>query len=189
MKHKRVWSDEQRAAAAERMRRNNPSKVRWEKTAEEATAMAVKAQQVLDSNITSAAFIDRTPTTVTRDPEVQAVLDSMPEDRKVKLASIQARTLANLSQTKEGREALDRMEARHSGNIVPVQDIQPETVQAVLEAVISTEPPKPIVREVPMKVPFRITGSISGMCVSELGACQCGVAKLKWHPVCLKVKV
>ena len=47
----------------------------------------------------------------------------------------------------------------------------------------------PVVREVPFKVPFRLTGSQSGLMISELSPCLCGEQRLKWHPVCLKVKV
>jgi hypothetical protein len=42
---------------------------------------------------------------------------------------------------------------------------------------------------VPLKAPFRLTGSQSGLMVSELGVCWCGQPKLKWHAICLKVSV
>ena len=119
--------------------------------------------------------------------------------RKAKLAGIQARQMATLAQTKEGQEALDRMNARHSPTIkLP----EPETRQMLDAAGVGgaevqengvkvewREPPKPIFREIPLKAPFRITGSQSGQCISEMGPCQCGEPKLKWHPICLKVKV
>lgn len=185
MKHKRVWSDEQRQAAAERARARftkKPTAV-VERTAEESTALAIEGQKIHEASIKSAGFIDRTPTTVTRDPEVQAVLDTMTPERKAKLEMIQAKNLAAFAQTKEGREALERMHARHNGTS---EAPHAEVVENV------TEPAHfipEILREVPMKVPFRLTGSVSGLCVSELGPCQCGEAKLKWHPVCLKVRV
>ena len=182
MKHKRVWTDEERAAASERMRvmqanrraaKQTPPPIDNEHVAEGAEQFSTETTSA------NTAVMDRPP-------EVQAVLDSMPADRKAKLASIQAGTLANLSQTKEGREALDRMEARHSPTVAQASVAEPQPTPMTVTPVT---PPKPIVREVPMKVPFRITGSISGMCVSEVGACQCGAPKLKWHPICLKVRV
>ena len=189
MKHKRVWSDEQRQAAAQRARARftkKPTAV-VERTAEESTALAIEGQKIHEHSMASAAFIDRTPTTVTRDPEVQAILNTMTGERKAKLERIQAKNLAALAQTKEGREALERMQARHNGTS---EAPHAEVVENVTEpAHFIPEPPKTILREVPMKVPFRFTGSVSGLCVSELGPCQCGEAKLKWHPVCLKVRV
>lgn len=119
-----------------------------------------------------------------RDPEVQAVLDTMSEERKAKLASIQARSMAQLAQTKDGQEALDRLANRHNHKEEIINPAQLPSMN--MENV--TEPPKKI-REIPLKAPFRITGSQSGMCVSEMGPCWCGEPKLKWHPICLKVRI
>ena len=165
MKHKRVWSDEQRLAASQRMKNRHEVK---------------KGLDVMPE----VPFHDMQTVVAARPAEVQAVIDSMDPVRKAKLAGIQARNLSQLTQTKEGREALERLEERHSGaeqNTVP--QVQAE------QNIATPEPPKPIVREVPMKVPFRLTGSMSGMMISELGPCVCGESKLKWHPVCLKVRV
>ena len=173
MKHKRVWSDEQRRAAAERAR------ARFTKKPTDATTAVVELPE--DQKI--------------RSPEVQAVIDTMSPERKAKLASIQARNLAQLNQTKEGREALQRMEARHTNAPIPSVNLSETVIRAdgekaiiVAEEVLKKLIP-PLVREVPMKVPFRLTGSQSGLMVSELGVCLCGEPKLKWHPVCLKVRV
>ncbi len=190
MKHKRVWTDEQRQAAAERMR----SRMAQKKEKESAVVVEERPQSS-----------DSFPTvTRVRAPEVQAVLDTMTPERKAKLANIQAQNLARLGQTKEGREALERLEARHTTQIIPddrmpghvaTYDENPNLTKAEVREIfekpiaVIADPPKPIVREVPMRVPFRLTGSVSGMMVSELGPCQCGEPKLKWHPVCLKVRV
>ena len=163
MKHKRVWTDEQKTAVGDRL----------------------KAGRLAKQSQTAVAELS---------PEVQAVIDTMTPERKAKLQAIQARNLANLSQTKEGREALERLEARHNpveqfevtGRNVPV--VAQEFTSGILSQ-IPPEPPKPVVREIPMKVPFRLTGSISGLMISELSPCLCGEQRLKWHPVCLNVKV
>lgn len=185
MKHKRVWTDEQRAAAGERAR------LRFTK----------KLTGIVPGHTTEILSDEQMPghiAVAVRPPEVQAVIDTMDPIRRAKLQGIQARNLATLSQTKEGQEALQRLEARHQnipvqelanaqpGAVVNLPDLSPET-RAVVQQVL--EITKPIIREIPMKVPFRLTGSISGQMISELGACQCGEAKLKWHPICLKVKV
>jgi hypothetical protein len=132
-----------------------------------------------------------------RAPEVEAVIATMDPGRRAKLESIQARNLARLAQTKEGREALERLEERHhpvdasialAKAFVGEKAAQTQTVAASPEPEVTILPP---VREpvwVPLKAPFRITGSQSGMCVSEMGPCQCGAAKLQWHPICIKVR-
>ena len=169
MKAKRVWTDEQRQAAAERAR------LRFTKKSTDAATTAV---------------IELPEEQKIRAPEVQAVLDTMSPERKAKLAMIQARNLATLSQTKEGREALERLEARHTTAIIPDEKMPGQQGQfSTASTGIISEPPKSIVREVPFKVPFRLTGSQSGLMISELGPCLCGEQKLKWHPICLKVRV
>ena len=167
-KTKRVWTDEQKKAVGDRLKAGRLAK-------QSQTAVAEPPHREVS-------------------PEVQAVIDTMTPERKAKLQAIQARNLANLSQTKEGREALERLEARHNpveqfevtGRNVPV--VAQEFTSGILSQ-IPPEPPKPVVREIPMKVPFRLTGSISGLMISELSLCLCGEQRLKWHPVCLKVKV
>lgn len=164
-KTKRNWSDEQRAAAAERAR------LRFTK---KQVSVAVARREMA--------------------PEVQAVIDTMDPARRAKLERIQARNLAVLSQTKEGRDALERLEARHispmeiatakPGSVIAVPDLKHETIEAVQAVIVATRP-----MDTPFKVPFRLTGSVSGMMVSEFGNCVCGEPKLKWHSICLKVRV
>src|SRR5450755_4225252 len=89
MKHKRVWTDEQRQAASDRMRKMSTD--RWAKKAAEQSSVAVEEKPVVREVA----------------PEVQAVIDSMDPIRKAKLAMIQGRTLA----TAEAQEALKRHEA------------------------------------------------------------------------------
>ena len=177
MKHKRVWTDEQRQAAAERARVRFTKKPTYEVIAE--------------LNNQTTAVLELPEEQKIRAPEVQAVIDTMDPARKAKLAGIQARQLAQLSQTKEGQEALQRLEARHTTAVIPESQMPGHTTPQA--SVIEPQPVPttrtPVVREIPMKGPFRITGSQSGMCVSEMGPCQCGEPKLKWHPICLKVKV
>jgi hypothetical protein len=116
-------------------------------------------------------------------PEVQAVIDTMTPERKAKLQAIQARQWQrDASEDKATREALERHEAQKKG-----MESKPEAVAVDLEP---PPPPKAVlVMEVPFKVPFRLTGSQSGLMISELSPCLCGEQRLKWHPVCLKVKV
>lgn len=142
------------------------------------------AKRVLAAELATAVEPARTVV-----PEVQAVLDMMTPERRAKLEQVQAAGMARLAETLEGREALERLEARHNGNTEQTVTVV-ETVVTPTVEIKQPELPKPvIVREVPMRGPFRITGTGSGMCVSEMGACQCGEAKLKWHPICLTVKV
>lgn len=117
-----------------------------------------------------------------RSPEVEAVIATMSPERKAKLAGIQARQMAQLAQTKEGQEALDRMKARHT--VTTAEEYKPEVVVRTVVA----DPVKVFDPLVPLKAPFRITGSQSGMCVSEMGKCWCGKPQLEWHPICLKVR-
>jgi hypothetical protein len=175
-------SDEERARRSERMK------------------ATMAARKPIETGAALKSIVEEVqPTRREMSSEAQAVVDSMDPARRVKLEMIQARNLATLAQTKEGREAIERLEARHvnvekiaaakPGAVIPVPDLEPQTradVRAVIEA---TQPPKLIVREVPMKAPFRLTGSQSGQMISELGNCLCGEPKLRWHPICLKVRV
>ena len=184
-KTKRVWTDEQRQAAAERMRRVQGE--RWAKKVIHQDESLAKGTQIRGEATASAVKDMGTVSTVTRDPEVQAVIDTMTPERKAKLAAIQSRQWQrDASEDKATREALERHEALKNGDTPlesPASVVEPTTVTPV-------EPPKPpVVLEVPFKVPFRLTGSQSGLMISELSPCICGEQRLKWHPVCLKVKV
>jgi hypothetical protein len=138
-KSKRHWSDEQRAAAAERMRTRQAQKRHVISPVIEAAA---------------AATIERV-----RAPEVQAVIDTMDPQRKAKLEMIQAKNLAVLAQTREGQEALARLEERKESTVFP---------------------PRPGSREVSVIV------RNDGTMVSQYGPCICGAAKRQWHAICLK---
>ena len=169
MKHKRVWTDEQKKAVGDRL----------------------KAGRLAKQSQTAVAELS---------PEVQAVIDTMTPERKAKLQAIQARQWQrDASEDKATREALERHEALKNGHpLATVTEMAkaidvaqgPLTSSAEMNAQFIPEPPKlPVVLEVPFKTPFRLTGSQSGLMISELSPCVCGEQRLKWHPVCLKVKV
>lgn len=80
-KQKRVWSDDQRRAASERMKIRHDAKKR-----------SVAEGQVAVKE---------------RPPEIQAIIDTMTPERKAKLAMVQSRFLS----TQEGQKALERHEA------------------------------------------------------------------------------
>ena len=171
MKHKRVWTDEQRRAAAERMRA--AQKVRWE-----------KAKQV--ENVNSGEYPMAVVATMEkiRAPEVQAVLDTMTPERKAKLASVQLRQWAVDAQTdKATREALQRHEAEKSW--APILSGPPKIIPPVMEVGASFIPTTPVSVVTRPVHPFRFTSGGNGLMVSELGVCLCGMQKLKWHPICL----
>lgn len=88
-KQKRVWTDDQRRAAAERMAKM--SSERW-----------AKVKAVEDVNIGESPTMEKV-----RAPEVQAVLDTMTPERRAKLAQIQGKILS----TPDGQRALARHEA------------------------------------------------------------------------------
>lgn len=201
-------SDEERARRSDRMKAQMAAKraVIVERTASETTERAIAGQQVQESSIATAA---KDMGTVTRRDDnlinagisvaervmktLASDVDANPE-RRARLTAIQARTMAQLAQTKEGREALERLEQRHYPTVPEIAkafDPASKTIMSSEEMnkAFIPEPPKPVVREVPFKTPFRLTGSQSGLMVSELGPCWCGAAKLKWHEICLKVKV
>jgi hypothetical protein len=171
MKPKRVWTDEQRRAAAKRCR----------KMVAERKAQRHDLVEVISATPPPSVVATMEQPQKVRAPEVQAVIDTMTPERKAKLANLQARQMAQLSQTREGQEALERLEQRRNpmATVATAERLQSQAI---------IEPPKPIVVEVPMKVPFRLTGSQSGLMISELGPCHCGHPKLSWHPICLRVK-
>jgi hypothetical protein len=185
MKHKRVWTDEQRSAAAERMRVTQLK--RWTKNPDEA-----------------AGQVQETPTVEkVRDPEVQAVLDAMTPERRAKMVSIQAMNMERLGQTVEGRGALARFAERKGGiptvteamgagkPLLSLEEADKSfDTRTVASTVAEFIPEPPVVRREPIlyKAPFRLSGVAGGQMVSELGPCVCGAAKLVWHGICLKVK-
>ena len=122
---------------------------------------------------------------------------SMTPERKAKLAAIQSRQWQrDASEDKATREALERHEAAKNGGTIEREvKVQTTIINEELEKMATvrnyvSEPPKPpVVLEVPFKVPFRLTGSQSGLMISELSPCLCGEQRLKWHAVCLNVKV
>ena len=160
-KHKRVISDEVRQAARERM------KAMWAKK---------RGAPVVEdlSDIAPVATMEKK-----RDPEVQAVLDSMSPERKAKLAMIQNRML----QSKEGQEALARHEAEK----------QAVTQTIVIDpAPVLTEPVKigtPGALIPPARIGSREVNLIvrtDGTVVSQYGPCLCGAPKREWHRICVK---
>jgi hypothetical protein len=198
-RNKRIWSDEQRAAAGDRMR----LMVARRQEAKRAAGATVEDYGVVEAERGG----DRMPS----DPKYRESYPNAVEDkpllvgedplRVAKLQMIHARNLTNLAQTAEGRDAIARMEARKNGSVLLVE--KPQAIKqlnveiaAALELDKPTPAPvippitqTPFVRDVPLKVPFRLTGSQSGQMISELGDCVCGEKKLKWHAICLKVKV
>jgi hypothetical protein len=165
MKHKRVWTEEQKKAVGDRL----------------------KAGRLAKQSQTAVAELPRREVS----PEVQAVIDTMTPERKAKLQAIQARQWQrDASEDKATREALERHEALKNGNTPLESPASVAEPQPKPTTVTPVEPPRPpVVLEVPFKAPFRLTGSQSGLMISELGPCLCGEQRLKWHPVCLKVKV
>ena len=173
MKHKRVWTDEQKKAVGERLKAGRLAK-------QSQTAVAEPPRREVA-------------------PEVQAVIDTMTPERKAKLKAVQERQWQrDASEDKATREALERHEAaKNGGNIEREVKVQTAIIHEELEKMATVRnyvsgPPASsvvLVLEVPFKVPFRLTGSQSGLMISELSPCLCGEARLKWHPVCLKAKV
>jgi hypothetical protein len=174
-KTKHIWTDDQREAARQRMAK---AREVLERARRESRARAAEVSSPVVATVEKE-----------RDPEVQAVLDGMTPERRAKLASVQGQMMARLAQTREGQEALKRfngtaMEAEHKDLAQEISENVPEVKLGSL-----TEPPKLAVREIPMRTPFRLTGTQGGLMISEYGPCVCGAEKLKWHEVCLRVKV
>lgn len=179
-KTKRVWTDEQKAAARERM----------------AHARAVRKheletkQQVVENALTESKETFSAVSGVAEQPEVQAVLETMTPERRAKLQQIQAQNWArNAAEDNATREALARHEAAKSGSFVEEvtrKNVEDNAALSPLALVPESVDPRPFLPTMTkMKPPFRLTASGSGMMVSELGPCRCGQAKLKWHPICL----
>lgn len=146
MKHKRVWTEEQKEAARQRM----------------AYARAQKNQMVEGA----VAVVEQV-----RPPEVQAVIDTMDPARKAKMEMMKARRMAELQQTKEGQEALQRLEeARHPT----------ETVVTSSDGVMV--PPM----QRPGSYELRLIIRNDGTMVSSFCPCICGAGKRQWHKWCLK---
>lgn len=149
-KAKREWTPEQKAAAAERM------KQRW---ANKAEAVVESVDAPLDSPV---AVMEKPG----RDPEVQAILDSMTPERRAKLAQIQAKTLA----TNEAQAALVRHEE--------------EKAKGTSEAPFGTVEAAPSGRVGSREVSLIV--KTDGTMASKDGPCLCGAAKREWHPICCK---
>lgn len=159
MKHKRVWTEEQRQAAAERMRSRMAQKK------EKESSVAVEERPITTGSELKAIVEEVQPTRREVAPEVQAVIDSMDSERKVKMEMMRARQIAELSQTKEGREALARLEeSKHpsSGDVSPMR--RPGSYELSI-----------IVRN-------------DGTMVSQFGPCLCGAGKRQWHKICLEAE-
>ena len=157
-RHKRVWTEEQKAAAAERMK--HARAVRMSKIS--AKKDSVSSWHPENDH---AVAVEEKPVIREVSPEVQAVIDSMDSERKVKMEMMRARQIAELSQTKEGREALARLEeSKHpsSGDVPPMR--RPGSYELSI-----------IVRN-------------DGTMVSQFGPCLCGAGKRQWHKICLEAE-
>ncbi len=167
MKTKRIWTPEQRQAAAERMRAVQTT--RWEKQKKEKEA----ATAVMESPKQQREVA----------PEVQAVLDSMTPERKAKLTQIQAKTMSLGNGRADGeatQAALARFEAEKRGNPViqetaPLKPIDPATGLVPNSA---RDAGRIGSREVNLIV------RTDGTMVSQYGPCVCGAAKRQWHTIC-----
>lgn len=167
-KPKRIWTDDQRHAAAERMAKM--SRERWaQKKATEVAAhpsetfpvVAVAPGVVGVTGVDGSSGSATSTVTVAErvvDPEVQAVLSTMTPERKARLAQIQSRTF----QMADGQKALERHE---------IEKIAMEPVQ---------QNGRPGSREISLLV------RNDGTMVSQFGPCVCGAAKRQWHAICLK---
>ena len=158
MKHKRVWTEEQKKAVGERLKAGRLAK-------QSQTAVAEPPRREVA-------------------PEVQAVIDTMTPERKAKLKAVQERQWQrDASEDKATREALERHEAEKSG--APILSGPPKIIPPVMEVGASFIPTTPVSVVTRPVHPFRFTSGGNGLMVSELGVCLCGMQKLKWHPICL----
>ena len=144
-KTKRVWTDQQKEAARQRM------------------AVARAARR------TSTAILDIPDGDVEarvreRDPEVQAVIDSMTPERRAKLAQIQSQTLQRTIQVESnvGSHMTEQALARHETDKLPPVMARPGSRELSI-----------IVRN-------------DGTMVSQYGPCICGAMKRQWHTICLR---
>lgn len=167
MKHKRVWTDAQRKAAGDRLR--EAQKLRWVKTAitDPKTGDVLQVQNENPSR---------------RDPEIQAVVDSMTPERRAKLEMVQAQSLARMAETREGQAALARfesakIEAPFSAGPAFGVTLTP-TEQNMIDEGLPPPPPRIGTREVNLIV------RTDGTMVSQYGPCICGAAKRQWHKIC-----
>lgn len=150
MVKRKPWSEEQKQAARIRM-------------AHARKAIQPKLVPTVEAQDSPVAVLE--PIVKERDPEVQAILDSMTPERRAKLAQIQAKTLA----TKEAQDAIIRHQAEKATG----------TSEAPF-AVVSEEPRRVGSREISLIV------RTDGTMVSQFGPCLCGAGKREWHPICLK---
>jgi hypothetical protein len=145
-------SPEERLRMSERMK--IAQKKRWENRSTAPTAVT-EGQAVT-------AVLE--PTEKQRDPEVQAIIDSMTPERRAKLQMLQSKQLS----TQEGQEALARHEAE----------------KLVVTRNLVVEPSMP-----PARIGSREVSIIvrtNGTMVSQYGPCLCGAMKREWHKICLK---
>lgn len=177
----RVWTKEQKAAAAVRMRA--VATARWEK----------RNSEVAETfHLGNLEAIEPEPQ---RSPEVQAVIDSMDPKRKAKLNGAQARIWQDNGRAdgKQAMEALERFEQAKRENPV-LQQIAPLVPQTVATNAVDPDAFKAMaMQSSPARDPGRIGSRevnlivrTDGTMVSEYGPCICGRAKREWHTICVK---
>lgn len=159
---KRQWSPEARAAAAERMRKISAE--RWSRAKEQPTVVEEKP---IETGAELKLSIEEVAPTRRTAPEVQAVLDTMTPERRAKLASVQARTMATgFVNEHERTEAMERAQTtRELTEAPPALPLPPSRIGS---------------REVSIIV------RTDGTCVSQWGPCLCGRPKREWHVICAK---
>lgn len=166
-KAKRVWSDEQRAAAAERCRQRFAKPKLSDGTLQAATDVV---EQTPFTSTIGTMFESSTavtlPTGIERDPEVQAAIDAMTPERKVKLAAVQGKIWQDNGRAdgRAAQEALIRHEVEKQGSTSAVLELPSRIGSRELNLIVRTD----------------------GTMVSRDGPCVCGAAKREWHSVCLR---
>ena len=159
MKHKRVWTEEQKKAVGERLKAGREAK-----KSQTTTAVADPEVQAVINAMT---------------PDRKAKL-AMVQARQWQ---VDAQT------DKATREALARHEAQKNGVVIVDENpkLTTEQKQEIFEKPVSVPTPPPVMASTVVKPvhPFRFTSGGNGLMVSELGVCLCGMQKLKWHPICL----
>lgn len=177
----RIWTAEQKQAAAARMKL--VAEKRWAKAKlKTGPELAVMVEELA-------------PTPKLRDPEVQAVIDSMDPKRKAKLAGVQNRIWQDNGRAdgKEAQEALARFEAAKRADPV-LQEMAPLVPQTVATNAVDPDAFKAMAMQ---SSPARDQGRIGsrevslivrtdGTMVSQYGPCVCGRAKREWHAICCK---
>lgn len=158
MKRKvRVWTPEQRQAAAERMR-----VMQAQKKAERGSGF---------QTIGSAPETIVPVVPYVRPPEVQAVLDSMTDAQRARLAGMQARVFAT---TTDGTKVLERHNQEKLAALSPTAMMTQDQVAEVRDE-----------RRVGSRE-LRLIVRTDGTMVSQDGPCVCGRNRREWHAICLK---